>query len=91
MRVSYEKYNDLLKKHKELQKEFEQYKKEAIKWSIEDFIEYEIDDDEGTWTITEEQAQKALEEMIRECDSSIGINWDVVREYYMHYAKFTKK
>lgn len=48
-----EKYNALLT-------EFEQYKKESIKWSVEDFTDYDCE----RYTITKEQAQEALEDMI---------------------------
>lgn len=72
-------------KYEELLKEFEQYKKESIKWNIEDFLEYEMD--EG-WSITEEQAQKALEHMIRQHNASEGITWDEVKFYYKEYGTY---
>lgn len=69
-------------KYDKLKAEFEQYKKESIKWSIEDFLGQEM---EG-WTITEEQAQDALEHMISKHDATIGINWDTVDYYYKQYG-----
>jgi len=65
------KYNDLLK-------EFEQYKRESVKWGIEDFTEYNHD----KYTITPEKAQEALEHMIYKHAASIGITWDTI-EYYL--------
>jgi hypothetical protein len=65
-------------KYEALLKEFEQYKRESIKWSVEDFTWYEHD----KYTINEEQAKMALEMMIHRHDASIGINWNIV-EYYL--------
>jgi hypothetical protein len=78
MRKNYKKmYEDLLA-------EFEQYKKESIKWSVEDFttLNYEYDD----MHITEENAQKALEWVIRNHDCTIGVTWETIREAYEMYA-----
>jgi Cys-tRNA synthase (O-phospho-L-seryl-tRNA:Cys-tRNA synthase) len=69
------KYNKLLE-------EFEQYKKESVKWSIEDFTEY----DYPTYTINKEQAQEALERMIHKHDASLGINWDTIEYYITEYG-----
>jgi hypothetical protein len=69
-------------KYEALLKEFEQYKRESIKWDVEDFTEYE----HYKYTITKEQAQEALESMIRKHDASIGINWDVVEYYLTEYG-----
>lgn len=66
----------LQENYDKLVEEFEQYKKESIKWSIEDFIELEDDYD-----ITPEQAQDALEDMIHHHDASIGINWITIGIY----------
>lgn len=55
------------------EKEFEQYKKETVKWSIEDF--------QDNWEMTDEQAQNALEDMIRHHDAGNGISWDTVNYY----------
>lgn len=64
-------------KYKLLLEEFEQYKKESVKWSVEDFTEYDQDD----YTITKEQAQEALEKMIRDHDASVGIMWETIEHY----------
>jgi hypothetical protein len=50
-------------KYEALLKEFEQYKKESIKWSAEDF--YYLAEDMG-YQITWEQCQEALEDMIKQ-------------------------
>ena len=62
-------------KYEALLKEFEQYKKESIKWSAEDF--YYLAEDMG-YQITWEQSQEALEDMIKHHDASYGISWDSV-------------
>ena len=74
------------KKYEALLEEFEQYKRESIKWSIEDFTWYDI----HRYTITDEQAQEALETMIYKHDASIGINWDVVQYYLSIYGTLKK-
>ena len=58
--------------------EFDQYKKESIKWSVEDFTTLEVDG----WEISDEQAQEALERMIYKHDCNNGITW-VDLEYYV--------
>lgn len=68
----------MMKLYRELWDEFEQYKLESIKWSINDFLCYE----HPTHTITSEQAQDALEAMIRRHDATIGITWETI-EYYI--------
>ncbi len=70
------------KAFKALEIEFAQYKKESVKWSIEDFLDYE----KPGWTITKEQAQEALEQMIHKHDASIGITWDSIEHYYEQYG-----
>jgi hypothetical protein len=64
-------------KYEQLLAEFEQYKRESIKWSVEDFME--------NGDITEEQAQQALEAMIQNHDANFGITWETVNEYKSHY------
>ena len=66
----------------DLQSEFEQYKRESIKWSLEDFTLLEV---EG-YTITEEQAQNALEAMIENSDCQYGTTWESVQYYYTLYG-----
>jgi hypothetical protein len=63
-----EKYNKLLE-------EFEQYKLESIKWSVEDFMEHD------GYSVTKEQAQEALERMIARHDADQGITWGTVQYY----------
>lgn len=62
--------------------EFEQYKNESIKWSVEDFTSLEK---EG-WTITPAQAKDALESMIEGHDCTLGITWETVDCYYEEYG-----
>jgi hypothetical protein len=69
-------------KYESLLKEFEQYKKESVKWSVEDFTWYEHD----TYTINEEQAQEALERMIYKHDAELGINWTTIEYYIEEYG-----
>jgi hypothetical protein len=71
-------------KYEKLIAEFEQYKKESIKWSVEDFISLE-DDYEISW----EKAQEALEEMIEKHDANDGITWETIGYYKSIYG--TKK
>jgi hypothetical protein len=70
------------KMYEELFQVFEQYKKESIKWSVEDFMLY----DHPTHTICRRQAQDALEEMISEHDASVGISWYHVEYYIEEYG-----
>ena len=56
----------------------EQYEKESIKWSAEDFVNQgEITDIE----ISEENAQLYLERMIEKHDCNFGITWSTIDEY----------
>jgi hypothetical protein len=59
------------KMYEDLFQAFEQYKKESIKWSVEDFTDY----DHPTHTISRLQAQDALRHMIRKHDAEHGITW----------------
>jgi hypothetical protein len=59
------------KMYEDLFQAFEQYKKESIKWSVEDFTDY----DHPTHTISRLQAQDALRHMIRNHDAEHGITW----------------
>jgi hypothetical protein len=67
-----------MNKYEKLLEEFEQYKKESIKWDVNDFLDLEI---EG-YTITEKQAQEALEDMIYNHDCNHGITWETLYYYY---------
>ena len=69
----------LQKNYDKLVEEFEQYKKESIKWSIEDFTLHAKD--VGEYLITDEQAQLALEDMISHHDAEWGIGWHTI-DYY---------
>lgn len=68
-------------KYEQLLAEFKQYQAESIKWTAEDFIHFE-DDYDITW----EQAQDALEEMIRKHDAEYGITWHTVEYYKQLYG-----
>jgi hypothetical protein len=75
---------DYKKMYDELKQEFEQYKKESIKWSIEDFTT--LNDEYDNLFITDENAQKALEYVIRNHDCDLGITWDYIRCVFEEYA-----
>ena len=64
-----------------LDRQFEQYKKESIKWSIYDFIDYD------GYEISEDNAQAALEEMIDRHDANNGITWQTVEYYLQEYGQ----
>ena len=68
--------------YEQLLAEFQQYKKESIKWSVQDFTLY----DHPTHFVTEEQAQKILEIMISHHDSEYGISWRDVAYYIEEYG-----
>lgn len=70
-----------------LQAEFDQYKRESVKWCAADFTGQQK---EG-YRISEEQAQEALEQMIRKHDAEIGITWDTVDYYLQEYGTRTQK
>lgn len=72
----------IVKQYLAMVDEFAQYRAESIKWSIEDFLDY----DHPTHTITPEQAQMALEHMINRHDAGIGITWDSVSAYIEMYG-----
>lgn len=73
---------DYMKLYEDLLKEFEQYKLESVKWSVEDFTSLEVDGEE----ISEDAAQDALEDMIRHHDCNNGITWDSVTYYFHMYS-----
>ena len=62
--------------------DLDKYKRESIKWSTDDFMDYE----HGTHSINEEQSTKALEEMIRNHDASVGITWDTINDYISQFG-----
>ena len=76
-------------KYEQLLAEFEQYKKESVKWSVEDFLCYNYDHADDGIYITTERAQEALEQMIRKHDAQFGISWNEV-EYFFHEYAFHK-
>jgi type IV secretory pathway TrbF-like protein len=57
--------------YEQLLAEFNQYKEESIKWSVEDFTEY----NHPTHKIDRRTAQYVLENMIRVHDAEFGITW----------------
>lgn len=71
------------KKYEELKEEFDQYKRESIKWSVEDFTGMELDG----YSIDEQAAQHALEDMIAHYDCEFGTTWGTVEEYIMQYGE----
>lgn len=75
------------KKFEKLQKEFEQYKKESVKWSYRDFTLLK----KKGWKISKAQAQLALEKMIAQHDCTIGITWDTVDFYYEEFGEKIEK
>jgi hypothetical protein len=78
-------------KYEQLLAEFEQYKNESVKWSVDDFLCYNDDyADDGIY-ITRERAQEALERMIRKHDAEYGISWQVVEFYFKEYAEYKSK
>lgn len=77
-------FNELKAEHQKLVDEFDQYQKESIKWSVEDFQDKAK---EIGYTITEEQAQEALEAMIHHHDCQYGITWNNVEYYVQDYGE----
>jgi hypothetical protein len=69
-----EKYNSLLA-------EFEQYKRESVKWSVEDFTDY------PRFEISKEKAQEALEEMISKHNAGLGITWNTIEIFLEEYGR----
>lgn len=65
-----------------LSEEFAQYRREAIWWMVEDFLDYP----HPTHTITPEEAQVALEDMVRNHDPHVGITWKTVANYIEEYG-----
>ena len=80
--------NQLLKMEIDLLKnEFEQYKRESVKWSWEDF--YEEAKAIG-YKCSKKKAQELLEEMISNHDAELGINWNVIYCYIQDNCKKKK-
>ena len=71
-----------------LEKEFEQYRKESVKWSIEDFIGRAK---ETGYRISKAKAQDALEDMIHHHDAEYGICWTTLDYYIQQYGTKLKK
>jgi hypothetical protein len=67
-----------------IEDEFAQYKRESIKWSVEDFIE--TTKQGGYYEISKEKAQEALEDMIHHHDASYGISWNTLEFYIEKYG-----
>lgn len=74
---------------KKVQKEFEQYKKESIRWCWEDFT-YRAE--EIGYKCSKKKAQELVEQMIRKHDANLGINWYTL-DYYIetNCKKISKK
>ena len=71
-----------------LRKEFEQWKKESIKWSIDDFytqIQCRREYDEDNYDET--KFQECLEMMIQNHDANVGIDWTDIDYYLDEYCK----
>jgi hypothetical protein len=66
-------------KYEALLTQFEQYKKESVKWCAEDVLW--CAQDNYSQTLTKEEAQEILERMIHFHDAEIGITWDTIRAY----------
>lgn len=77
-----EALGEMTRRYAELEEEFEQYRRESIKWSVEDFLDYS----HITHTITMEQAQMALEDMIRNHDAENGVTWWTIASYIEKYG-----
>ena len=71
-----------------LKAEFDQYKKESVKWSAIDFIER---GKEIGYLISTEKAQEALENMIRKHDATLGISWTTIDVWLEKYGTPIKK
>ena len=78
------KLEELRIKYNTLKKEFEQYKRESIKWGCEDFIQRA--EDTG-YKCSKKEAQKLLEEMIHKHDCEVGITWFTLDYYLQTYCK----
>lgn len=68
-----------------LLQEFEQYKKESVKWSWEDV--YEVAKQRGV-EISKELAQEILEDMIYHHDAELGISWITIDCYLDKYKLY---
>lgn len=66
-------------KYESLLVQFEQYKKESVKWCADDVLWFAQDN--YTQTLTKDEAQEILERMIHFHDAEIGITWDTIRAY----------
>lgn len=85
--ATWEKIAERAKKaYKDLKEEFEEYKSQSIKWSVEDFYELE-----SKYKITNKNAKVALEDMIKNHDAEYGINWGDVEYYKSIYGTLKSK
>lgn len=66
-------FGELARKYIQLAKKFENYKKESIKWSVEDVLVVAKD---HSYKISHAQAKKILRETIRKHDATLGIDWE---------------
>jgi hypothetical protein len=73
----------LQENYDKLVEEFEQYKCESIKWSVEDFT---MRTQDTGWKITKKNAQLALEDMISHHDAEWGIGWHSIDYFIEKYG-----
>lgn len=78
-----DKYSVLLNNYSTLESDFDEWKKQSVKWGIEDFLT--MNEDESEYEITAERAKEALEHMINKHDAEMGITWTTVEHYYREY------
>lgn len=68
-----------------LSEEFEQYKRESVKWSIEDI---QARAEHRNLTISDDLAQEILEDMIYHHDAELGITWITIDCYLDKYELY---
>jgi len=69
----------------EILDEYEQRMKGAIEWTVLDMMSAVSMTSMNHWELSEEDAQKALEEMIENHDANLGITWETVTAYISKY------
>lgn len=84
-----EEYDQLMD---ETQEEFEQYKRESIRWTVEDFEMQARDRADDEWEDVYDRAEfeGALKIMIREHSADLGITWETVNTYLDEYCRKDK-
>lgn len=81
MKTMKEEIINYKEKYESLLKEFEQYKKESIHYTIEDIIE-----SSSLYEITNQEAQRALEDMVADVDKNEGIDSTTFENYLEAYG-----